>query len=355
MAGVYSEMEKTAPPVAGNGNSEKPVAHDSPVIDLVIRSTELDEMEDLTSSLLTPNRLRPLTRNGAFDSVFQIHGLQDFCTFVTGYGCSVGVNLQYEQTDERMGFILAPKGKARLSLDGREYELSDQRGIAMIAGAPRTLNYLDDCETSVLVMNMRKMADYCAKLLACDLDRDLQFDTAFDLSSANGQSWVRLFQYATAELANPHSLFRTIAAARQQLEQTVLTGFLLGHSHTYSDALLRPQSAAVPFYVKRAEAFIEAHFSEPLSLADIAAHAGVSARSLQNGFQNFRNTTPMGFLRSLRLKRAYETLLLSDPSTVTITEIALRCGFGHLGEFASLYKRTFGETPRQTLARTRAP
>jgi AraC-like DNA-binding protein len=355
MANVDPEMEKTPPREAGHGSGEMPVAHNSPVMDLVIRSTELDEMEDLTSSLLTPNRLRPLTRDGAFDSVFQIHGLPDFCTFTTGYGCSVGVNLQYEQTDERMGFILAPRGTARMSMDGREYELSDQRGIAMIAGAPRTLNYLDDCETSVLVMNMRKMADFCAKLLACDLDRELQFDTAFDLNSANGQSWVRLFQYATAELANPHSLFRTMAAARQQLEQTVLTGFLLSQTHTYSDALLRPQSAAVPFYVKRAEAFIEAHFSEPLSLADIAAHAGVSARSLQNGFQNFRNATPMGFLRSLRLKRAYETLLLSDPGTVTVTEIALACGFNHMGEFASLYKRTFGEAPRQTLARARAP
>jgi transcriptional regulator GlxA family with amidase domain len=144
-----------------------------------------------------------------------------------------------------------------------------------------------------------------------------------------------------------------MAAARQQLEQTVLTGFLLSQTHTYSDALLRPQSAAAPFYVKRAEAFIEAHFSEPLSLADIAAHAGVSARSLQNGFQNFRNTTPMGFLRSLRLKHAHEMLLLSDPSTVTVTEIALRCGFGHLGEFATVYRHTFGEAPRQTLARAR--
>ncbi len=149
-------------------------------------------------------------------------------------------------------------------------------------------------------------------------------------------------------------MFRSMAAARQQLEQTVLTGFLLSHTHTYSDALLRPQSAAAPFYVRRAEAYIEAHFSEPLSLADIAAHAGVSARSLQNGFQNFRNMTPMGFLRSLKLKHAYEILLLSDPGTVTVTEIALRCGVSHIGEFATAYKRTFGETPRQTLRRTRA-
>jgi AraC-like DNA-binding protein len=352
MTGAYPDREQE--PKAGNGSGPKPAAHDGSVIDLVIRSTQIDEMEDLTNSLISSHRLRPLTSDGVFDSVLQIHGLQDFCGFTISYGRPVAGSLEDESSDERMAFVMAPKGRGQLIMNRREFDLSGPNGVVFPAGPLRTLNHSDDCEISVLVMNRRKMADHCAKLLARDLDKDLQFDTGFDLSSANGQSWVRLFQYATAELASPHSLFRSMAAVRQQLEQTVLTGFLLGHSHTYSEALLRPQSAAAPFYVKRAEAFIEAHFSEPLSLADIAAQAGVSARSLQNGFQNFRNTTPMGFLRLLRLKRAYEALLLADPSTVTVTEVALRCGFGHMGEFASLYRRTFGETPRQTLVRTGA-
>jgi transcriptional regulator GlxA family with amidase domain len=88
--------------------------------------------------------------------------------------------------------------------------------------------------------------------------------------------------YAATELSNPLSLVRRIPAARQQLEQMVMTGFLLAHTHNHSGALLRPQSPAAPYYVRRAEAYIEAHFRDPLSLADIAAHAGVSARSLQN-------------------------------------------------------------------------
>jgi AraC-like DNA-binding protein len=353
MTNAYPEMEMT-PPKGGDASGAKPAAHAGSMVDLVIRTTELDEMEDLTNSLISSHRLRPLTSDGVFDSTLQIHGVQDFCGFTISYGRSLAGYLQDETSDERMAFVMAPQGTGKLIKDRREFDVSGQNGVVFPAGPLRTLIQGDDCEISVLMMNRRKAAEHCAKLLARDLDRDLQFDTGFDLNSANGQSWVRLFQYATAELANPQSLFRSIAAARQQLEQTVLTGFLLSQTHTYSDALLRHQSAAAPFYVRRAEAYIEAHFPEPLSLADIAAQAGVSARSLQNGFQNFRNTTPMGFLRSLRLKHAHEMLLLSDPSTVTVTEIALRCGFGHLGEFATTYKRTFGEAPRQTLARARA-
>jgi len=353
MTNAYPEMEKT-PPKEGDGSGERPTAHAGSVVDLVIRSTELDEMVDLTNSLISSHRLRPLTSDGVFDSTLQIHGVQDFCGFTISYGRSVAGNLQDETSDERMAFVMAPKGTGKLIKDRREFDVSGQNGVVFPAGPLRTLIHGDDCEISVLMMNRRKAAEHCAKLLARDLDQDLQFDTGFDLNSANGQSWVRLFQYATAELANPHSLFRSVAAARQQLEQTVLTGFLLSQTHTYSEALLRPQSAAAPFYVRRAEAFIEAHFSEPLSLADIAAQAGVSARSLQNGFQNFRNMTPMGFLRAVRLQRVHRMLLTADPGFARVTEIALACGFNHMGEFASAYRRAFGETPRETLVRARA-
>ena len=354
MAEAHPDAEQGTPPGARNGLGTKPAAQDGSVVDLVVRSTRIDEMEDITSSLISSHRLNPLTKDGAFDSVLQVHGLQDFCGFTISYGRSVSGTLEDESGDERMAFVMAPKGRGQLIVNRREFDISDQNGVVFPAGPLRTLHHSDDCEISVIIMNQRKAAEQCTKLLGHDLDKDLRFNTGFDLSSTHGQSWTRLFQYATAELASPSSLFRTMPAARQQLEQTVLTGFLLSHAHTYSDALLRPQSSAAPFYVRRAEAYIEVHFSEPLSLADISAYAGVSARSLQNGFQSFRNMTPMGFLRSLRLKRVHEILLLSDPRTVTVTEIALQCGFGHMGEFATAYKRTFGETPRQTLARTRA-
>jgi len=146
-------------------------------------------------------------------------------------------------------------------------------------------------------------------------------------------------------------MFRHLPAARQQFEQMVVTGFLLGQPHTYSDALLQPQRAVAPYYVKRAEAYIEANFDKPLSLAEIASQAGVSARSLQTGFQSYRNTTPMAFLRSVRLQHAHRALLKADPAVTTVTIIALNCGFTHLGEFAAMYKRAFGEAPKETLSK----
>ncbi len=177
----------------------------------------------------------------------------------------------------------------------------------------------------------------------------IEFETQFRLDTPGGANWLRLFEYAATELERPDSMARTLPLAWHQLEQMLMTGLLVGQTHNLSDALLRQQSVAAPYYVKRAEAYIEHHFANSLSLADVAAVAGVSARSLQNGFRNFRSMTPMEFLRLVRLRNAHGNLLHADPTVATVTHIATQAGFTHLGEFAALYKKVYGVSPNQTL------
>jgi AraC-like DNA-binding protein len=324
-----------------------------PVLEHSYRSSKIDEIEHVVSTQITPHKLVPLSRDRSVDSAFHFHGAKNLAVFDIRYGSRIAVEFEHYEAGDLLGFVMANEGTGRVRLDREEFGISQSEGVMITSGPRETLQYAEDCETRVLLMNRSRIAEYCAKLLGREIGKSVDFQAHFSLETTSGQSWLRLTQYVASELQEPHSMLKFLPAAQQQIEQTLITSLLLAHRHTYSDALLKPQSPAAPFYVKRAEAFIEAHFSEPLSLADIAAQAGVSARSLQNGFQNFRTTTPMGFLRSLRLKHAHEMLLLSDPSTVTVTEIALRCGFGHLGEFATVYRHTFGEAPRQTLARAR--
>jgi hypothetical protein len=68
------------------------------------------------------------------------------------------------------------------------------------------------------------------------------------------------------------------------------------------------RSPVLPGFVKRAEAFIDACCSEPLELLDIASAIGVSARTLRDGFQQFRGVSPMQYVRQVRLERAREAL-----------------------------------------------
>jgi AraC-like DNA-binding protein len=93
--------------------------------------------------------------------------------------------------------------------------------------------------------------------------------------------------------------------------------------------------------------FIAASFHEPLTVADIARAAGVSVRVLQTGFHTLYGRPPMAYLNAVRMAAVRRRLL--DPNArARVTQIALDCGFTHLGRFAGAYAAIYGEVPSAT-------
>ena len=119
--------------------------------------------------------------------------------------------------------------------------------------------------------------------------------------------------------------------AEQQLVKTVL---LTAQPHNYTHLLGTEVAAAVPYYVRRAEEYIVAHAHEVVSVDDLVAVSGVSARSLYEGFRRFRQTTPMKFLKTRRLEMVHAELLAMDPGKSSVTDVATKHGLCHLGNFA---------------------
>ncbi|WIE75643.1 helix-turn-helix transcriptional regulator [Curtobacterium sp. MCSS17_007] len=111
--------------------------------------------------------------------------------------------------------------------------------------------------------------------------------------------------------------------------------------------LLRPRSARI----RAAVEFVHAHAGEPLTVEQIAAAAGLSVRSTQEGFRRLLGVTPMTYVHELRLRRVRAELLVAAPGSATVSAIARRWGFFHLGRFSGTYRQRFGETPKETLRR----
>jgi AraC-like DNA-binding protein len=109
--------------------------------------------------------------------------------------------------------------------------------------------------------------------------------------------------------------------------------------------------AITPFFVRRVEKFIEEHALDDIALADLTGVAGVSTRALQTGFRRFRNTTPMAYLRAIRLELARADLAKAGRQGASVAAVANAHGFGHLGRFARAYQARFGELPSETLYR----
>lgn len=77
----------------------------------------------------------------------------------------------------------------------------------------------------------------------------------------------------------------------------------------------------------------------------------MSLRALHAAFQEQLGTSPMAYVRLVRLNRVRAELLRSDPQDVRVTDIAMRFGFLHLSRFAQQYRDHFDELPSVTLQR----
>ncbi|GLZ55620.1 helix-turn-helix transcriptional regulator [Actinomycetospora sp. NBRC 106378] len=138
-----------------------------------------------------------------------------------------------------------------------------------------------------------------------------------------------------------------VAAAAQYLAATVL--------HTFPNTALAAPTAtdrhdAHPDTVRRAVAFIETDPAREMTLAEMAAAAHVTPRALQYAFARHLQTTPMAYLRRVRLDAAHHDLQAADPRDGdTVTTIAARWGFAHPGRFAVAYRDAYGRSPSHTL------
>lgn len=86
-------------------------------------------------------------------------------------------------------------------------------------------------------------------------------------------------------------------------------------------------------------------------MQDLARHAHISTRSLYKGFQEHRGISPMGYVRQVRLQKVRDALLQARRAgqSISVTQVALDWGFGHLGHFTQAYRKQFNELPSQTL------
>lgn len=107
---------------------------------------------------------------------------------------------------------------------------------------------------------------------------------------------------------------------------------------------------ALPQHVKRALGYMRANLAQKVTLADLATACGISQRALLAQFKHFLGVSPIAHLRHMRLGMARAELQQSD-ETVSISEVAFRCGFTHLARFAAGYRTAFGELPSATLRR----
>lgn len=99
--------------------------------------------------------------------------------------------------------------------------------------------------------------------------------------------------------------------------------------------------------------YIRANLDQHLTLTQLEAASGLSARALQYAFMKRFNCSPMRWVTEQKLL-AIHALLRSARGDASVADIAIRY-FSNLGAFARRYQRKFGQLPGKTLRQTQAP
>jgi AraC-like DNA-binding protein len=232
--------------------------------------------------------------------------------------------------------------------DGQEWK-PIPRGSGIVVGPEKPHQETAQASYRCLVLRLERAAleNRLCVLLQRPIRQPLCFEATLDLG-ADGQSLWHFLTWMSGELTQAGSILQRNASIAQTAEVLLLDALLLAHQSNYSSALAARETVAIPRHLRAVIAAIQATPERAWTLTAMATHAGVSVRTLCEVFRHFRGSTPMEFVRSVRLRRAREDLKQFGPRA-SIGIIAKRWGFGHAGRFAAAYTRTFGETPSETL------
>lgn len=89
--------------------------------------------------------------------------------------------------------------------------------------------------------------------------------------------------------------------------------------------------------------WLRANLAMPLTLEDIAAHAGISTRTLIRRFREQTGTTPLQWLHRARIRQAQHLLESTEHS---VERIGAQVGFASSTAFRDRFKQTTGVSPR---------
>lgn len=159
----------------------------------------------------------------------------------------------------------------------------------------------------------------------------------------NGEQWERdaiaLLRQAHEAMTTEEGLFQE--TVRHALTQVVYLVEQNAHLGIAREAPIGRDSSG-PFCSMAA--FVEEHFSEPLSVQRIAEAGAVSVREAQRVFRATVGRTPVDYLTDFRL---YEAARLLCETNLPVALVAERCGFSTPAYFSARFRERYGHTPRE--------
>ncbi len=334
--------------VTGQNRSGRSLFSSNPLQSrMLCKTDDIDELSQHIGHVLLPHHCKVLSSSkGAHRAVFHHAPLSDISVNYLRYGAEASVDV------DQLGFFLieVPVSGVSETWYGNAKVITNA-GSGVVASPYQKFSTRWNAECSKLLIKINRLAleRYLSKMLGCDLQKPLDFEVGLDLFSPESASLWHMVQWLVAELENDQSLLNNAPLGYTQYEQMLMWVLLNAQPNNYSTELASRTPVAAPHYVHRVEEYIDAHCAEPITLTQLVDISSVSGRTLLEGFKKHKGTSPMKYLKAVRMERVHIDLKQSEATNRNVTEIALAWGFTQLGKFSVEYKQKFGESPSDTL------
>ncbi|MEM5389655.1 helix-turn-helix domain-containing protein [Paraburkholderia phymatum] len=307
---------------------------------------DLDEAIDLVGRVYCPHRIEPSAPDRRVNTVFRVAGATEQAVVHLRYSAPVVVNAG--RFPNLLLLMSASSGAARAEQNGNSISWRAGQTVPLSPGRETIFRFDHAFAQNSLRVNVEQLERTCASLLGYPLEKPIAFELC-PLPNAFEAVWQDALRVLCTITSSGIALTPTAA---ESLDNFLLSTILHGHRHNFSEQLERPVPAATPRVVASAKQLFSERAESGTTVAAVARELGVSIRTLQNGFQKVDQTTPSAFLRRARLDAAHR-ILTSATEDTSVTDVALRLGFAHVGRFSADYRLAFGEPPAATLRRYR--
>jgi len=236
------------------------------------------------------------------------------------------------------------RGRGVMDLGRDEVQVVPGQPVVFPAGRPFSFSFAD------FHQNLVHVDDGVLDAVAAEREGALPGTLVFDHAAAVDPADLRTWHLVMRQVARTTLAGDVSPLLRTEMARTVAGAVLDTFAHTSTpvpEAVLAPRNASL----RQAVEFVHASAHLPVTSADVARHAGLTARGLQQAFARHLETTPTEYLRAVRLDRVREELRSASPEVTSVADVARRWAFAHLGRFSAAYVRRFGEYPRETLQR----
>lgn len=309
----------------------------------VFASQDIFEVREHIARTYCPHNLHIEQRGGTLDAWLNHRRFGKLDIGVMAYGRNVSIE---GIEDKDMLLLMQPlRGSAEIGTVGQSAAISPHLASVVDTADLRRMRWSADCTQRVVQISNRVLEDYATMLIGRPLTRKLRFAETMPIEASLASCWnyAALLSMEVAGRRNDEG-----STLIDNLETLFILKLLESHPNSYSEQLQPQPCRIAPHHVRKVERFIVDHADQPVTMEQLVEVGGVSARALFDGFRRFRGTSPMAYLKTVRLERARHDLQNAGPAD-TVTGIACRWGFYQFGRFAAEYRRIYGELPSQTL------